>query len=79
MCALVALILLNSNSSHVGFAAKYDKVRKSNKEDVGLLTSARGQVSSKQFSRRRKDVNGVIAPSVPLSCVVPLHTSPSLT
>jgi hypothetical protein len=27
-------------------------------------------------SRRRKDVNGVIAPSVPLSCVVPVHTNP---
>jgi hypothetical protein len=52
MCALVALFLLNSKSSHVGFAAKYEKVRKSNKEDVALITSARSQVSSKQFNKK---------------------------
>jgi hypothetical protein len=50
-CAAVALFLLNSQSGHAGMAAKYEKDRKGNKEDVALKTLARSQVSFYQIKK----------------------------
>ncbi len=57
-CAVVTLFLLNSKSDRAGIAARYEKVRKGNKEDIAWITLARSQVSSEQFNEENEVLEG---------------------